>query len=38
MNLEIITIEDCLDAYEKRDWRVIIENGQVVGFEKGGEL
>ena len=37
MNLEIITIEDCLEAYELRGWGVILEDGQVTGFEKGGE-
>lgn len=35
MNLEVVTIADCLEAYTRRGWRVIIENGQVVGFEKG---
>lgn len=33
MNHEIITIQDCLDAYELRGWCVILENGQVAGFE-----
>lgn len=34
MNNEAITIEDCLEAYELRNWGVILENGQVTGFEK----
>ncbi len=33
MNPEIITIMDCLEAYELRGWGVILENGQVTGFE-----
>lgn len=34
MNYEIITIQDCIEAHEKRGWGVILENGQVIGFEK----
>ena len=33
MNFEVITIEDCIDNYEKRNKSVVISNGQVVGFE-----
>lgn len=33
MNYEIVTIQDCIEAYELRGWGVILENGQVVGFE-----
>lgn len=36
MNTEIITIEDCMIAYSLRGWEVILDNGQVIGFEKGG--
>jgi hypothetical protein len=36
MNYDIITIQDCLDAYEMRGWGVIIEDGQVTGFESQG--
>lgn len=32
MNMEMITIQDCLDLQEKKDCAVIIENGQVTGF------
>lgn len=34
MNYDVITIEGCLKAFELRGWRVILENGQVTGFEK----
>lgn len=33
MNYEAITIEDCLDNYEKRGKSAVINAGQVVGFE-----
>lgn len=32
MNTEIITIEDCLDMYEKKGQAVIINDGKVIGF------
>lgn len=31
---ETITIEDCIDMYEKKDKIVIINDGKVKGFEK----
>jgi hypothetical protein len=34
MNYEIVTIQDCLDMYEKKGQAAIIENGQVTGFGK----
>ena len=34
MNKENITIQDCLDMYEKKGQVVILENGQVAGFRK----
>lgn len=33
MNYETITVEDCIDNYEKRSKSAIINAGQVVGFE-----
>lgn len=33
MNYEAVTIQDCLDNYEKRNKSVVINAGQVVGFE-----
>ena len=33
MNLSIVTIEDCIDMYEKKDATTIINDGQVIGFE-----
>lgn len=33
MNYEAITIEDCLDNYEKRGKSAVINAGQVVGFD-----
>lgn len=32
MNTEIITIEDCIDMYEKKGKAVIINDGKVIGF------
>lgn len=32
MNLEVITIQDCLHMYEKKGQAVIINDGKVIGF------
>lgn len=32
MNLEQITVQDCVELMEKKDKRVMIENGQVIGI------
>lgn len=32
MNLEVITIQDCIDMYEKKGQATIINDGKVVGF------
>lgn len=37
MNKEIITIQDCIEANEMRGFGVILEHGQVTGFEKEGK-
>lgn len=34
MNYDIVTIQDCLEAYNRRGWGVILEHGHVTGFEK----
>lgn len=34
MNHEQITVEDCLDLYIMKGTRVILEDGQVTGFEE----
>lgn len=34
MNNKNITIQDCLDMYEKKNRVAIIENGQVVAFRR----
>jgi hypothetical protein len=34
MNLEQITVQDCIELMEKKDKRVLIEDGQVVGITK----
>lgn len=33
MNYETVTVQDCIDAYELRGWRVILIAGQVIDFE-----
>ncbi len=32
MNSETVTIEDCLDNYEKKSKATVINDGQVIGF------
>lgn len=32
MNLEKVTIEDCIEMYEKKSMAVSLENGRVTGF------
>ncbi len=32
MNLETITLQDCIDMYEKKDKATIINDGKVVDF------
>nr|DAK91091.1 MAG TPA: hypothetical protein [Caudoviricetes sp.] len=34
MNLEQITVQDCIELMEKKDKRVLIEDGQVVAITK----
>lgn len=36
MNYEAITIDDCLDMYQKKGQVTVIENGQVIGYKKEG--
>jgi hypothetical protein len=38
LNYDIVTILDCIEAYEKRGWGVILEDGHVTGFERKEEL
>lgn len=33
MNYEAVTVQDCIDNYEKRNKSVVIKDGQVIGFE-----
>lgn len=37
INKEAITIQDCLDNYEKKNRRAILNDGQVVDFEREEE-
>lgn len=34
MNMEEITLDDCLDNFEKKNKATIINDGMVVGFEE----
>lgn len=34
MNMEEITLDDCLDNFEKKNKTTIINDGKVVGFEE----
>lgn len=37
MNIEKITLEDCLDLYEKKGIVTILKDGKVIGFQKETE-
>lgn len=32
-----ITVQDCIDMFEKKDMTTVIDSGRVVGFVKKGE-
>lgn len=32
MNLSAVTVEDCIDLYEKKGKETIISDGEIVGF------
>lgn len=32
MNLEVATIQDCIDMYDLKDQSVILNDGKVIGF------
>lgn len=34
MNMEAITLQDCIDNYEKKDQAAVINDGQVLVFEQ----
>lgn len=34
MNMETITIQDCLDLYEKMGKSIVIDGGKIVGIVK----
>ncbi len=34
MNMEAITLQDCIDNYEKKGQAAVINDGQVLGFEQ----
>lgn len=33
MNYEAVTVQDCIENYEKRNKSTVINDGQVVGFD-----
>lgn len=33
LNLEAVTVEDCINNYEYKDRTVILNDGKVIGFE-----
>lgn len=35
INYDAITLQDCLENYSYKGIRVIIENGKIIGFDKG---
>lgn len=37
MNLEVVTIDDCLDMLYKKGFYTVIHDGQVIAFVKEGE-
>lgn len=34
MNMKAITLQDCIDMYEKKGQAAVINDGQVLGFEQ----
>ena len=32
MNLSAVTVEDCIDLYEKKGKETLINDGEIVGF------
>jgi len=36
MNLEAVTIQDCLDMYEKKGYATVIDDGRISFFTKEG--
>lgn len=34
LNYDAISVQDCIDMYEKKDKTTIINNGKVVGFDE----
>ena len=37
VNEKVITVQDCIDMYEKKDMYTVVDGGKVVGFVKRGE-
>lgn len=37
IEMDNITIQDCIDMYDKKGMRAIIDNGRVINFEKEDE-
>lgn len=35
IELNNVTLEDCLDLYEKKNMTTIINDGRIINFEKG---
>ena len=36
--MDSVTVQECIDLYERQGIRIIINNGHVIGFEKEEEL
>lgn len=34
MNLDVVTVQDCIDMWRMKDHNVILNDGRVIGFEK----
>lgn len=34
LNYDAVSVQDCIDMYEKKDKTTIINNGKVVGFDE----
>lgn len=35
IEMDNVTVEDCIDLFEKKNKRIIINNGKIVNFEEG---
>lgn len=35
MNLDVVTLQDCIENFEMKGYQTVINDGKVLGFTKG---